>query len=157
MDLTPSTSDQELAVLAASYLRFARVLRQGDDLELFSTNPDEAAYSAVDRAIREAPVDVVWLLLLDILRQAPDEELAITAVMTLEPLLQRRGADLVDRVEHEAKTDHRFYWALSQIWLSEEDMPAEALDRIAHASGDQIKPLRQRELSSRHRLFRRPG
>ena len=156
MPITPNSSDEDNAAIAAAYLRFARVLRRGDDAELFSPNPDEAAYSGVDRAIREAPTDVVWRLILELLRQAPHDELVITAVGTLEPLLQRRGAEFVDRVEYEASADERFCWALGQVWLREDDMPAEALDRIVRASGGQIKPMAKRQ-PLKGRLFRRLG
>jgi uncharacterized protein DUF6869 len=144
MVLGHSDSESEFGDLAAGYLRCARSLRENHDPDgIWSpeTNPDEAAYEAVDRAIREGPLDTAWALVKEILRQAPDEQLAAASVGTLEPLLQRRGGELVDRVEQEAQMDERFRWALACIWLCEGDMPADALARIVRASGGEIKPL----------------
>ena len=139
-----SIPQRTIGELAAGYLRCSESLRRNDDPDgIWSpeSDPDQAAYDAVSRAIRDGPLDTAWALVREILRQAPDEELASAAVGTLEPLLQRRGAELAERVEHEAREDDRFQWALARIWLSEGDMPPDALTRIVRASGGEIKPL----------------
>jgi len=140
-------SDRSLADLAAGYLRCARSLTRDEDPDgIWSpeTNPDQAAFDAVDDAIGDGPIEFAWALVREILRGAPDEELAGAAVGTLEALLQKRGVDLVEHVEREADADDRFCWALGRIWLNVLDMPPDALARIVKASRGEIKPFGRR-------------
>ena len=141
--------------LAAGYLRCARSLRcdyDPDGIWSPETDPDQAAYDAVDRLVRGGAAEDAWAVVLEVLRQAPDEELAGAAVGTLEPLLQRRGTEFVGLVEGAAAEDERFRWALGRIWLDHGDMPPEALARIVAASGGAIRPSggarQQRDLAT---------
>ena len=129
--------------LAAGYLRYARSLRRHDDPDgVWSpeTDPDCAAYKAVDRTIRNGPPAQAWELVVEVLRQAPDEDLGTEASGRLEDFVRAHGASMIEQIE-------RFQWALGFVWLMADDHPTDILERIVQASGGAIKPL---DRSKRH-------
>jgi hypothetical protein len=137
--------DAEVEEFALAYLRFASALmtmppdsdgRLSDEAEC-----DEAAYSFVQRVIRHGPGPAAWLLVRAILRYASDDDLAHHAAGPLEDLVRRHATAVVDLVEREAAIDPRFRWALGQIWTERSAIPSEVLERIVHASENQIRPV----------------
>jgi hypothetical protein len=130
--------------IAIGYMRYKDALPElfnVPDSELDWESFDSQAYDYVYRIIGDGPLERAWEIVLAVLRAASDDRLAQEAVGCLEPVVQRRGADLLDRIEQEARHDERFRWALGQIWLDTRDMPPEPLRRIVAASGGAIRPL----------------
>jgi len=140
----PSADGSNTKNLAAGYLRCVLALRRDVDPDgIWSpgTDPDQAAYEVVEKAIRTGPAQRAWELVLEVLRQTPDEDLATEAAGSLEDLVRHQGNNLIDQLEAEAQSNERFRWALGTIWLAEDDLSASVLERVVCASGNKIKPL----------------
>ena len=139
--MTQPLSDAEISALVAGYLRYVAELRRDDPDALASpeTNPDERSYNTVEALIRNGPTAEAWPVVLEVLRQTPDEELDASAAGPLEDLVLRHGEALVEAIEAEAGRDERFRWALGCIWLFASDLTAPIRDRIVRASGGAIK------------------
>jgi hypothetical protein len=129
----------DFVTAAKGYLRHGRALHDNEDLVWNREDPDRAAYDAVRDAIRDAPADIAWGAVHQLLRLTPDEELGFVAAGSLEDLVHLRGAEIVALVEAEADRDPRFRWALGCIWLSRGELPDDVLARIVHASGNAIR------------------
>jgi len=79
-------------------------------------------------ACTEEP-EIAWRAILKILeRGLADDQEAVLAAGPLETLLSWHGADFIDRVESEARGNHRFNHLLGGVWRS--DMPEEVWDRV---------------------------
>jgi hypothetical protein len=139
-----NTDNSTTKHLAAGYLRCVASLRHNDDPDGVwtpDTDPDQAAYDTIKRAIRTGPAERAWELVLEVLGQTTDENLATEAAGSLEDLVRHQGNNLIDQLEAEAQSNERFRWALGTIWLAEGDLPASVLERVVRASGNKIKPL----------------
>lgn len=135
----------------AGYLRYSQALQEDDEDAVYDPlDPDTAAWDALEDAIRTAPAATAWELVRALLRQAPDGDLGFYAAGPLEELVRLRGAELIDEIEAEARSDERFRWALGCIWLSRGELPDDVLERVVRASGGEIKPLPPREERERH-------
>ena len=139
-DLTES----EIRALAAGFIRCSDTLRDDRDPNgLWSpeTDPDQAAYELVDRALRDGPPERAWVLVRAILQAADDADLAYYAAGPLEELVRRHATAVVDAIEAEAAQDERFQWALGRIWIPADQFPADVEARLVRASGGVIKPF----------------
>jgi hypothetical protein len=139
-----SLSTMDAAEIAVGYMRHKDALRallDGPSAQQDWETFDAQAYDYVYRVVAEGPLERAWEIVVAVLRAVSDDRLAAEAVNCLEPLVQQRGADLLDRIEQEARYNDRFRWALGQIWLDHGDMPPEPLRRIVAASGGAIRPL----------------
>ena len=144
--MAENTFNGDVKAVAAAYLRYSKSLRSDADPNAIwspETDPDCAAYDLVDQAVRSGPADRAWELVLEVLRQAPDDDLDTQAAGPLEELVRRRGVALIEQVEREAHRDQRFRWALGCIWLDVGDLPPDILDRVVYASRGAIKPLQR--------------
>ena len=141
--MTQALSPAEISALAAGYLRYLIELRRDDPDAVSSpeTDPDERAYNTVHTLIHQGPASDAWAVVVELLRQTPDEELDVSAAGPLEDLVLRHGEALVEAIEAEAARDERFQWALGCIWLVANDLSAPIRERIVRASGDAIKVL----------------
>jgi len=139
--MTQALSPAEISALAAGYLRYVVELRRDDPDAVSSpeTDPDERAYKTVDTMIRKGAATDAWPVVLELLRQTPDEDLGHSAAGPLEGLVLRHGEALVEAIEAEAAADERFRWALGRIWLFASDLTAPIRDRIVRASGGAIQ------------------
>ncbi|HST59291.1 MAG TPA: hypothetical protein VLK84_11390 [Longimicrobium sp.] len=142
----------DLDTAVDGYLRYSESLRHEDpvgdaydrDEPIAADEPDDrdqAAWDALETAIRDAPAPVAWALVVMLLRRAPDDRLGFYAAGPLEELVIHRAAELVGEIEVEARRDERFRWALGCVWVSTEALPDEILARIVRASGGAIKPF----------------
>jgi hypothetical protein len=138
MDTSSPTPDSELV---AAYVRYAEALGQGVPDDTPEVDSDARAYDEVERVIRDGSAAYAWELVRAILRRAPDERLDVYAVGPLEDLVRKRGAEVVENIEAEAKADERFRWALGCIWAEAKALPHEVLGRIVNASEGKIRPL----------------
>jgi hypothetical protein len=131
----------EVTAVAEGYMRYSRALRSGAG-DLAVDPADAAADDALGRAIlADGPAEAAWEAVLEILRRAPDDELGFHAAGPLEDVVAYRGAELVGRIEAEARRDPRFREALGRIWLSRGALPDDVLDRVVRASGGAIRPF----------------
>ena len=123
--------------LIPGYFRFSEQLRRGVPSNTPSVDELHDAYSALERAVRTAPIDESWHLVRDVLRRAPDDELAQYSVALLELFVSWRRDEAVPFIEREAASDERFQWALGRIYL-DSDIPDDSLRRLREASGNVI-------------------
>ena len=102
------------------------------------TYADDVAWASddvFDAELRMSP-DELWLLVLDFVNAAPDPlSLGAFSAGPLEDLMRRHGALLIDRVESEAKRNPRLREALAGIWIGEDHVGHDVLDRI-HAAAE---------------------
>jgi hypothetical protein len=142
----PLTLDSEIgpldvATVAEGYARYTRALKSGAAKGLSDDDPDVVADDVFRRVMRGGPAAAAWELVLEVLRRAPDDELGFFAAGPLEDAVKRFGAELIGRIEAEARRDARFRWALGCIWLSRGVLPDTVLDRVVAASGGEILVL----------------
>lgn len=131
----------DLDAAVDGYLRYSESLRHDDPYAVSDPDDrDEAAWNALEAAIRRAPPTVAWELVVTLLRRAPDERLDVYAAGPLEELVVHRAAELVGEIEAEAERDERFRWALGCVWVAQGDLPDDVLARVVRASGGVIKP-----------------
>jgi hypothetical protein len=123
--MTEFRTDSRSAELAREYLR-----------QYAAGNPpdgDWAAWDEINRRVREAPDDA-WPVLLNLIIQAQDDAaLAYIAAGPLEDLLKHHCADVIERVEHQARTDARFRQCLAGVWVKVADKKLEG--RLVAAMG----------------------
>ena len=99
----------DLDAAVEGYLRHREFLRHDDPAAVSDAGePDEAAWDALETAIRHAPAPVAWELVVTLLRRAPDERLDFYAAGPLEELVVHRAVDIIDRIEAESRRDARF-------------------------------------------------
>jgi hypothetical protein len=118
-DITAHTA----AAIAAAYLRYVKTLRSDASTDAPTNEDEEAAYDRVDRLNFDGPADAAWLVVREILRQTPDEELYIVAAGPLEELVRHHAYALEANLLAEAETDERFRWALGGLWVEESQVP----------------------------------
>lgn len=150
--MTETNSKRNPQSLAAGYVRYARSLRFDHDPDAVwspETDPDCAAFQIVDRTVRNGPAPQAWELIVEVLRQTPDEELGFEGSGRLEDFVRAHGAAMIEQIEREAERDERFRWALGFVWLFVGDLPSDVLARVVQASGGVIKPLDRSERRAR--------
>lgn len=123
--------------LIRGYFRFTDELRRGVPPNTPEVDALHHAYTALEHTVRSGPINEAWLLVREVLRRAPDEELALYAVALLELFVNWRRDDAVPCIEREAADDDRFKWALGRIYL-DADLSDDSLRRLRAASGDLI-------------------
>ena len=131
--------------LIRGYFGFTDELRRGVPPDTPEVAALDHAYTALEREVRSGPIDKAWLLVREVLRRAPDDELAQYAVALLELFVSLRREDAVPFIEREAADDERFKWALGRIYL-DADLPADSLRRLRAASGNIISLPGHRDL-----------
>ena len=131
----------EIADLAADYIRYAEELSRDDSPDTPEITAAERAYDLVEKTVRAGPAGRAWELVVEILRQAPDERLDVYAAGVLEDLVRNHAGEVIGAIEREAAADERFRWALGCIWLLVGEVPLELQDRLVQASGGQVHPL----------------
>jgi hypothetical protein len=93
--------------------------------------PDDSKLDSAEqlnRLVRDDP-ERAWLLVQEALRRSRDDRvLAFVAAGPLEDLVRLHARQFIDRIEVAARSDDRFRWALSGVWLS--DLPADLDARI---------------------------
>ena len=127
--------------LAAAFVRYSEELARTHGGESPELSASEPAYEAATALLRDGPMADAWALVLEILRQAPDERLDAYAAGPLEDVVLRWAPGLIDLVEAQAEADERFQWALGCVWILHGELPADVQTRLIRASGGEIKPL----------------
>lgn len=110
---------------------------------------DVWAWDAVDYITWHGTSDEVWMLVLDLLERAPDALMGSVAAGPLEYAIAEHGQALIDRIEVEAAIDPRFRRALGRVWLEQDELPADVLERLVRASDNRITPLPARRRAQR--------
>jgi len=87
----------------------------------------------------EAPPDVLWPILLELIARAPDRHLGYIAAGIVEDFLSRWGDRVIDAVETQANADARFRRVLRGVWKL--GMTKEVYARVVAASRPEEGPL----------------
>jgi hypothetical protein len=98
----------DVVSLAAVYVRKAHSLRHDrdpDGIWSHETDPDCYAYDRVHKTIQNGPAVLARALVLEVLRQTPDEDLGVQAAGPLEDVVRYHGAALVEQIEAESTTE----------------------------------------------------
>ncbi len=97
-----------------------RILPDEDErlLEAWFTYEDHFwAFDAMSSLVREEP-EQAWLILLRMLESASDDRVGNLAAGPLEDLLHGYGAQFIDRIAAEARTNAKLRLALQGVWIS---------------------------------------
>ena len=89
-----------------------------------------------------------WELVVALIRSAPDERLEFIGAGPLECLVETHAGALIDRIIGEAERDSRFREALATIWLSVENVPPAALERLQAVTGNRLLVATQAEIDA---------
>ena len=87
----------------------------------------------------EAPPDVLWPILLELISRAPDRHLGYIAAGIVEDFLSRWGDRVIDAGEAEANADARFRRVLRGVWKL--GMTKEVYARVVAASRPEEGPV----------------
>ncbi len=123
--------------LIPAYFRFMEELRRGVPPDTPEIDQLHDAHWALEHFVRTGPIEESWQLVREVLRRAPDDELADYSVGLLELFVSWRREEVVPFIEREAARDERFRWALGCIYL-DADLPDDSLRRLRAASGNVI-------------------
>jgi hypothetical protein len=97
------------------------------------TGFDFWAWEAARDLIHDDPPEA-WLLILELVRKAPDEAvLGTIAAGELEEFVVAHAEGFIDRIEVEARRNHRFREALAGVWIT--GLRSDLFDRIERAAG----------------------
>ena len=103
-------------------------------------NEDFWAWDELTWTVADAP-ERAWPVILELVRQATDEQLGAIGAGPIEQLVQNHVAAFVDRIEAQVFRDPRFQEALAAIWLNTWNQEPGLITRIVAASGGQIEPF----------------
>jgi hypothetical protein len=131
--------------LISGYIRFTDELRRGVPPNTPEMDALDHAHTALTNMVRSGPIDEAWGLVREVLRRAPDEELAQYSVALLEFFVSCRREVAVPLIEREAAADERFKWALGRVYL-DADLPNDSLRRLQSASDNAISLPGRRDL-----------
>jgi uncharacterized protein DUF6869 len=109
-------SDNEILTLAQAWIEAASLFW---------------AFDEVGDAIRDRPIDDVWMLILALVARADAEALGSVAAGPLEDFLARHGDGVIALVEKQARDDPKFRVALRGVWRS--GMPDDVWARVLAA------------------------
>ena len=103
-------------------------------------NEDFWAWDELTWTVADAP-ERAWPVILELVRQATDEQLGAIGAGPIEHLVENHVAAFVDRIEAQVFRDPRFQDALAAIWLNTWNQEPSLITRIVAASGGQIEPF----------------
>lgn len=126
-DTTGSSEHQELV---EAWLSYHRLLESSGDL-VGETNVGDSYLWAIERLddLGRSEPEICWQLILEIfVRTESHYQRASLAAGLLEDLLNRHGADFIDRIEAVAAKDEGFREILTGVWRN--TIPDDVWERV---------------------------